>query len=845
LDPQTVIERLKEAVEKDRLVVVVGAGPSMEAPTHLPSWHEFVEKMCTFAQQFAVERAALMRAELQAGDLLAAADPFADHDRIPRSERARFFRQLFDSARPPPEIYKTIASLPARHWITTNFDNNLRHAVESRVQESVAAGVKYEVEVVSNNTLRPVLSLWNEKHFAVYINGRAMDYDSIVYSTPTYQRLQAQNDYRALLRRMFLESTCLFYGFSLTDPGFRETIRYVGRELGGASVGTHFAIAAGDRDDDEDLRKANVVLVHCNDAHGARGALIQIGAALPPKASRPPTLIARSQRDDFRDLVSVFMSVADPARQTTFQNAAGAVIVSIAREAPEPQSAVVYRLSERVHAPYETANRMFLAAKGYLIDKKLLIEEADNKFRRGAAPKASGVSIDKVVSAVDARARSYRSGVKSSSHVKQAIRDVIAYVMLGQGMTLARAFANQDQPEAYALIPLIDDALREAVPDEPQLVDPLRTSVLEVLSHPDAECSVVLFQLAHAAYAMESVFLNPLGVDLGRALSWRIYLDSNVGLRLLAPGDPQHRPLEELVRQCERVGAPLFMLFPFLEEMAGQVEVVRRTVQELGIKTLANLRNYAADLRPENRSPILNWYVAATASKFEAFDDFSRRVGINSIPRIQKALEGLGIKIDGRNATRDLDTSTRETLWDALRQWRGGEKTLSGRRLRRNEATQIEWLVRLRDAGTRSWFLSVDGRLRQALTFIFDGRYAGFVMTPTAWAHRMAELHWGELEMAGFTEMMWSLPEPTTSQRLEHAVLRRVLEDNPRARELDAEELRDRVERLFVGQTYVDGLDAIENPVDQARAFEDVLKQIMPKAVAEILDEMGAEKRRH
>jgi len=254
------MDRVLDAVADDSLVILVGAGASMAPPCCLPGWAALLEKMAAHAAGFQETRAALIREEANAGNLLGAAEIYADDDRVPKVERAAFFRKLFDTKKEAlPEIYKIAAAIPARHWMTTNFDNNLKHAL---------AGA--DVEIVSNPSFAPILSLWTEKQFCLHLHGRAFDYESLVYKRSHYERIKDNAHYRELVKRMFLESMVLALGYSFSDPDFLHMVRYVAEDLAGAGGRAHVVLTADPGSLPGDLlRSANfeIVRYRADDSH--------------------------------------------------------------------------------------------------------------------------------------------------------------------------------------------------------------------------------------------------------------------------------------------------------------------------------------------------------------------------------------------------------------------------------------------------------------------------------------------------------------------------------------------------------------------------------------------------
>ena len=499
-----------------------------------------------------------------------------------------------------------------------------------------------------------------------------------------------------------------------------------------------------------------------------------------------------------------------------------------------PKPLVMQRLGQAAHAS-PGASRDMLEAGLALLTRASVASQNGAEIQISSRPQPSSPDLDPVVSAVQTRLRTYGSFVEERG-LAEKVRAALSHVMLAQGMAVAQAFANQDAPAAYSLETIVAEAVA-AVGISHALRDDLSKSLIGVIGEPEPEVSRILFRLAHSAYALETVFLNPLEADLGSLLQWRVYLDSNVVLRTMSPGVPESAGFRDLFERLSKLNTPLLLLQPFALEIIEHSRRQAGILQALGISSVEALRSYVGGIPKSERSPVLLWFLAETSrSGWRDMGRFLGDIGLAHVESLRRSLARYGIKIEGENITRRFDTSTRETLWDALRQWRGGGKTPNARRLRRNEATQIEYLLRLREKGIRTWFLSVDGRLRQALKFIEGGRYAGFVITPTAWAHRLADLHWGEVDMAGFAELMWCLPERSPRERLAQIAIRQVIDRIPDKTLIKPDWLRDRVEAAFTDgavDSFVRG-DAVE----KAEIFDDLVAQLVPKAVDAILDEI-------
>ncbi len=802
----------------------------MAKPSGLPSWPALLGRMADHASEFQPARAVLMREECQVGNLLEASEIYAGADRVPRAARTDFFRKLFDTGRNVvPDLYRVLADIPARHWMTTNFDNNLRFSTESR-----------DVELVSPPRFGNIVSLWGDKQFCVHLHGRGVDYESLVYRPEQYRALQKQASYRELIKRAFLQSTVLAVGYSFSDPDILETLQYIADELGGSGARTHVALTASpERLPDRLLRSVNFEIVpyRAENDHAECISLVRELLARARAVRRGETRTVSSEKhSELSALVGLYSALYN--KDTSAYSAACAALILRATEgsARQVESAILERLSHLAHTSMTSARTMLTQGLALLRSSGVATTHGD-MIEINNRPVDGSADLAPVLKAVETRYRTFASEAPLNALALEKAKSAISYILLAQGMSLATAFVNQEAPETYSLQSIAEEAVR-VCGIQMAAREPLVSSLVGVFSEPEPEVSRCLFRLAHSAYALESIFLNPLQSDLESLLHWRVYLDSNVVLRTLSPAVPEHQGFSGLFGRLAKLNTPLLLLHPFATEIVNHVRSQSRIIKALNVRDKDHLRSFISDIPRKERSPILTWFLTEVERiGWRDFDRFVADVGLGSVQALERTIARFGIKIEGEDITKRFDTSTRETLWDALREWRGGAKSIGARRLRRNEATQVEYLLRLRDQGIRTWFLSKDGQLRQALKFVEGGRYAGFVITPTAWAQRLADLHWGEIDISGFSELMWCFPERTPKERLGQIAMRQVLERAPKGANINPEWLRDQVEAAFTDggvNAFVQGTD-----VEQAEAFADLVTQLVPPAVDEILDKLA------
>ena len=836
------IDELVAAAKAGRLVVFIGAGPSTEPPACLPTWEKFCMAMADFAEPFQPTRATLMREEVQEGRLLASADFFIQADKVPRSEREKFFLKNFDVPKDKcPSVYSLLARLPAAHWLTTNFDPFLGGAIAKECPNA---------EVLDNSPehIRAMLSAWSAKHFCLYMHGRAHIYDTLVYHGVSYLALRSRPEYKHLLRRVFTECTILFYGYSVSDPDIVETLEYVANDLAGAGNATHYLLTSSPRWlDHKLLSKANVVVIPytaSDDHKEAKDIFRELIHRCPRAGSLGfPDIHSRNQ---VRELANIFCSLFEYQKNSSaYESAAGAIVLAGLMAAPHglKETELLEDVRRRTHTDEISARNILRSGLRLLRSSSKIAEVA------GVLQPTSTVCVDHadaIVDVIETRLLTFNSQAASILAIRETIRSVVSHILLAQGLTVARAYVNEDDIAGYDLEGLARGALGLLPRVGYGAEDDLVKSVCSVLREPDSDTGQSLFRLAHAAYALESVFLNPGGVSLGESLRWKIYLDTNIVLRILFPVRRNYATFARLLERCGRLGTPVAVIYPFVEECAAHIDLLRAFLREKGIDSKDGLMEYLETVPADARSPVLEAFAVEVArAGWHRFDEFLQKRHVQSEAALTSVLRNRRIEVEGEDILRRLDTSERETLWAELRAWRH-DQSASGRKLRRNEASQIEWMVRLRAAGVRSWFLSIDGQLRRALLTLQKGYYAGFVMTPTAWAMRLADLHWGEVDFGGFSAFMWSMAAQPIEERAQEIVLRKVLEQ-PEARGESPEWLREQVDDLFARRAWKTAFRASAGPSSHSAAdeteFLSLAEQILPVSVQAVLDAIARRKK--
>lgn len=833
----TKLKHAQAAVQEGRLVILAGAGISMGPPANFPSWAQLVDRMVEHCREHSPARAAAIEEQRQ-HDLLAAIDLYEIGNIVPPVERARFLREQFQgSPQLTTDVARALAKLPARLYITTNYDPVLKNALKDE-----------PVEVLSNSDaeLHTAISLLSTQRMLVHLHGRAPVTQSLVLGTRSYEQLASRESYKHLLRETFLRYAVVAVGFSFTDPPFLRLLEYIGTELGGAGTTPHLAILAESTTvDAKILGDANFEVLRYDDGVGhdevlrILGQLRGVGSSprLGSKRPRPPPPPADSVA---LELSRIYASLTAKHRGQAFDLAAAALVVHGISSKPQRPDVLARQLSRRMALSKEVAEQ--LVKRGTLVLKQGGSVSDNNGVLKLMKWKTDSEPPRALVTALHARLAALDTRKGATLRLQESALAVVKRVMLVQGMTAARAFVEADAPDAYLLETVVREAVGLAKVDSGDEVV-VADAVTQVLRSPTKDVSRELFELAHAAFALETVFLNPVHTDLGAVLAWQLYLDSNIVMRLLHPACDATRTFQPLLQRLLRLRIPLTVIRPFLDEVIAHAQRVERQVTGMAHAAVNALLRATPE---QEQSPLLRWFSFSQSERHAlTFSQFRQQAGLVDLNSLVPVVEKLGIDADQSDAIRVYDSAERETLWNDLREFRARDQSSQGaRRLRRAEATQVMWLAHLRDKGTRAWFLSQDGQLRRALKYIQQGRYAGYVATPAAWMMKLSELHWGDVDVAGFSELMWLIPLSKPTERLREQVAAGVLRRVPDLGGKEPEWLRDRIEDELQRIDPLVTADLAQDDDGQDDGLARWAQHVVPPAVDRILDQLAASQRR-
>ncbi|MEB0114276.1 SIR2 family protein [Variovorax sp. RTB1] len=235
-NPGMIPPNLKKAYEDERVVFLVGAGPSMGAG--LPSWVELLELMIQEGERNNVitpERAVEYRG--LKGDankyLLLASGLKRDLGH----NFQRFMEQIFVASKPrTTAFHKALVALDKTQFVvTTNYDTLIEKAFRT-IDEDLSVCTYQEVGEIQRR-------LSNKEFFVLKAHGDASKPgNGLILTDADYRSLMYQHrGYQSLLITIFTVFTVVIVGASLSDPETKLLLNYIADAFPGASP-NHFAL---------------------------------------------------------------------------------------------------------------------------------------------------------------------------------------------------------------------------------------------------------------------------------------------------------------------------------------------------------------------------------------------------------------------------------------------------------------------------------------------------------------------------------------------------------------------------------------------------------------------------
>ncbi|QDZ80161.1 SIR2 family protein [Priestia megaterium] len=201
------IEAILEAINKDNLVVFIGAGVS--ANSTLPSWSDLIKK---FAQGLGMSR------DLTTDDYLRI--PQYYYNQRGMKEYYQKINDIFNVKLTPNIIHDRILELKPKHIITTNYDNLIEQAIEKHLLFYDLVCEDLDLPYTSNGRL------------LIKMHGD-LDRKNIVLKEDDY--LNYSTNFKLIesyIKSIFVNNTVVFIGYSLQDYDLKLILKSLQGILG-------------------------------------------------------------------------------------------------------------------------------------------------------------------------------------------------------------------------------------------------------------------------------------------------------------------------------------------------------------------------------------------------------------------------------------------------------------------------------------------------------------------------------------------------------------------------------------------------------------------------------------
>lgn len=763
-------------------IVFTGAGVSAKAG--LPAWQGLIEQLAEGLRRFDPLTTQQMLECLRTGALTLAADYFKLSSKMVDGDKQRLLVDILSAY--DASAITSVAELPARAYLTTNFDRSIFDAIAASKHVS-ARDFKY-------GDLSFRQAHWEEGLFVARIHGAVEMPQHVVLSESQFKTLLTDDTYADLLRACFVHRNVLFLGFSFYDPAIRHVFEDLDRRFGSASSGRHMALLPSDTRSEfsQKAHRLNIEIVEY-DAADRHAALWNGLAAFNAKRRSTAAASVNPKVSPFdftkRYLAACYararsQTSAAPLREAVVEG----IISAIAQEAA-PQAISRPDLLDKV--------RQALGVKGNDVEAivdaaiRALVDAGLCRKLKGSGGRGIKVawvgtvqqadSLDAAISVLanSVKTRAYlQEGWKTGKEVQDTMFGFFSQLIRRRGWDLGAAFAAGRAPESMGIELLLNECAIGLTPFDRERL--LRVCV-NLFQHPSQEETVVLGELGRVSFAVELAFQSPRSSLLHKAiLPRRIYFDASVLLPALVEGHPFSQIYRSTIKRLKEAASSaaiqlqLRVCTVYLNEIVSHRRNAIEYSEEAGDDFPAVARSDAVF----HGVPNVNVYVGAYANWAEnhgplTFKEFLSRVApYTSEPQLRRWLVAQGFDIVDA-----VKGASFPALYSCLETANADQLAFGkGPILIEHDAIQLSMLDAEISKGNRALFVTADRQLRQAIS---DSKYQ--TISETMVSHvgliQFVELLLGGIaDGAGLAELLWSARISDRSQAVRSYFTTRGLE---------------------------------------------------------------------
>ncbi len=244
-------------------LALIGAGASIGSG--YPAWPQLLENLRESALRGGDKRD-WRRSLEDLSDAPWVAEVFASH--FPQGGLARRIRRYYSSRHSLAEPHLTLAELPFRHFLTTNYDPSIEEALKAAGrprraivwpdESNASRRNRADAEALSDFLIN--LSRAQAECTVLYLHGRYDSHeDRIILTESDYVARYIRNDdARRKLMAIFMTHPVVFIGFSMNDPDLANLMREVTARLR-TKTPCHYALMGYKGEADREAIRARMI----------------------------------------------------------------------------------------------------------------------------------------------------------------------------------------------------------------------------------------------------------------------------------------------------------------------------------------------------------------------------------------------------------------------------------------------------------------------------------------------------------------------------------------------------------------------------------------------------------
>lgn len=776
LSAQELSTEIDEFLKRNNPTLFAGAGVGVRAG--LPTWQQFMDKLATFAQNFDTETASLIKKRASNCHFLEAASVYKTCPEIPVGERYKGLSAPFLNI-PDAAKLQALVSLPFFAFITTNYDRSL-HDAYARVYGTSPYTVELHDSTMANASYRT-------EFYIARIHGRAEVAEEMILDNENYDKLLKDEAYIDYITCAFTRYSCLFIGFSFSDPAIQHVLSLVEKRLSPNFPGFHLALLPSDTKDDlvTNLRRVNIDIKYyqTDEQHSALWEAIKLSSQKHQLANQT-TITEQSEKKVFSlslPIEGIKKYIASAYSHLQMTESEGNEIIPLReiaidgiligmlsgiKEGKEKRE-LINELKQYLHIPEQEASLLFETRIEALSFRKY-VNSIEGRVVLLKAPEKSLTShISRLVDGVINRLQ-VREGKKPDSITFGIVDQVIESVLMIRSWDLGACFAgatNGDIPNVFHTVQEQVDryASNYSITDK----QALSRSITNLFNQPDNQESELLGDLGRVAFGLQLVTNNPCSA-YSEVLPEKIYFDASVLMPAIVEGHPYspayRDSISRLHRAIKSTGKELSLCVTkdFLNEVISHRKLAIREVNELGLFTPDELQHHI-DLYGQDANVFIIAYasrVGRTKEKVK-FDEFLNEVAPYStedqLEAFLKAKEGIRTERIVFNSEEESTRSTEilKKLYQAYEQDKKPGYNNKKPILIDHEGHQLAKLIFDLERGIKTIFVTADQRFRRLASDVAPGKLGSAIITHRGLVQLIDLLVGVKTDPASLARLLW------------------------------------------------------------------------------------------